>query len=89
MTVDVVVVGGGHNGLRAAYLRKAGLDVTVVERSERPGGALLWTDWNGFRLERGALEHTSILTTGVLEELDRGLRPHLLVSNDERHAHVR
>ena len=71
MTVDVVVVGGGHNGLVcAAYLAKAGLDVTVVERGERPGGALLWTDWNGFRLERGALEHTSILTTGVLEELD-------------------
>jgi len=71
VTVDVAVIGGGHNGLVcAAYLAKAGLDVTVVERGERAGGALLWTDWNGFRLERGALEHTSILTTGVLEELD-------------------
>ena len=71
VTLDVVVVGGGHNGLVcAAYLAKAGLDVVVVERGQRPGGALMWTDWQGFRLERGALEHTSILTTGVLEGFD-------------------
>src|SRR5919112_4904516 len=37
---DVVVVGGGHNGLVcAAYLAKAGLSVTVVERRHVLGGA--------------------------------------------------
>ncbi|MCH2373457.1 MAG: NAD(P)/FAD-dependent oxidoreductase [Planctomycetes bacterium] len=37
---DVVVVGAGHNGLVCAgYLAKAGLDVIVVERSHRIGGA--------------------------------------------------
>jgi phytoene dehydrogenase-like protein len=38
--VDVVIVGGGHNGLTAAaYLAKAGLSVTVLERLSTFGGA--------------------------------------------------
>ena len=36
---DVVVIGGGHNGLTgAAYLAKAGKDVVVVEQRDAVGG---------------------------------------------------
>ncbi|MHA6685916.1 phytoene desaturase family protein [Mesorhizobium sp. A556] len=37
---DVIVIGGGHNGLvNACYLQRAGLDVLVVEKNDWVGGA--------------------------------------------------
>jgi phytoene dehydrogenase-like protein len=37
---DVVIVGGGHNGLVAAcYLARAGLSVLLLEKAAAPGGA--------------------------------------------------
>lgn len=39
-TADVVIVGGGHNGLTAAaYLAKAGVDVVLLEKADHFGGA--------------------------------------------------
>lgn len=42
---DVVVVGGGHNGLTAAaYLARAGSSVLLLERQDRLGGATISAD---------------------------------------------
>ena len=49
---DVVIVGGGHNGLTcAAYLARAGLDVLVLERRPVLGGAAVTEEpWPGYRV---------------------------------------
>src|SRR4051794_26834902 len=44
-TLDIIVIGGGHNGLVAAsYLAKAGKQVLVLERDDRAGGILRATE---------------------------------------------
>ena len=43
---NVVIVGGGHNGLVAAgYLARAGLNVQVLERRDVVGGAVVTEEW--------------------------------------------
>ncbi|MGE0101828.1 MAG: phytoene desaturase family protein [Blastocatellales bacterium] len=49
---DVVIIGGGHNGLvTAGYLARAGLSVTVLERRGVIGGASVTEEvWPGYRV---------------------------------------
>lgn len=52
--VDVVVVGAGLAGLRCAgALRRRGLEVLVLERSDAPGGRVRTDMIDGFRCDRG------------------------------------
>src|SRR5271170_4513402 len=50
-TRDVVIIGGGHNGLIAAfYLAKAGLKPLVLERRPQVGGCAITNEfYPGFR----------------------------------------
>jgi len=75
---DILIVGGGHNGLVcAAYLAKAGLKVTVLERRDVVGGAAVTEEFHpGFR-NSVASYTVSLLNPKVIADLDlhgHGLR---------------
>ena len=72
---DVIIIGGGHNGLTAAaYLAAAGLKVTVLERRHVAGGAAVTEEFfPGFRNSIASYT-VSLLNPKVIDDL--GLRAH-------------
>jgi phytoene dehydrogenase-like protein len=68
---DAVIIGGGHNGLVcAAYLAKAGLKVTVLERRTVVGGAAVTEEFHpGFRNSVAAYT-VSLLNPKVIRDLE-------------------
>jgi phytoene dehydrogenase-like protein len=75
---DVIIVGGGHNGLTcAAYLAGAGLKVLVLERRDIVGGAAVTEEFHpGFRNSIASYT-VSLLNPKVIEDLSlvrHGLR---------------
>src|ERR671925_2348776 len=68
---DLVVVGGGHNGLvTAAYAARAGLKVLVLERREVLGGACVTEElWPGYQVSTAAYVN-SLLRPEIIRELE-------------------
>src|SRR6266404_5808639 len=67
---DIIIVGGGHNGLVAAcYLAKAGLKTLVLERREIVGGGAVTEEFHpGFRCSTLA-QSTGPLLPHVVSDL--------------------
>ncbi|HRL07643.1 MAG TPA: FAD-dependent oxidoreductase, partial [Brevundimonas diminuta] len=75
---DVVILGGGHNGLVCAfYLARAGLKVTVLERRGVVGGAAVTEEFHpGFRNSTASYT-VSLLNPRVIADMElprHGLR---------------
>ena len=75
---DIVILGGGHNGLVCAfYLARAGLKVTVLERRGVVGGAAVTEEFHpGFRNSTASYT-VSLMNPKIIADLDlarHGLR---------------
>ncbi len=69
---DVIVVGGGHNGLTCAgYLAKSGLRVLVAERRPIVGGAVCTEEViPGYKIDVGSSAHIMVHLTPIVKDLE-------------------
>src|SRR5215475_4129270 len=68
---DLIVIGGGHNGLvTAAYLARAGRKVLVLERREVLGGACVTEEiWPGYKVSTAAYVN-SLFRPEIIRDLE-------------------
>ena len=93
MHTEVLIVGAGLAGLNAAiYLEAAGIDVTVIESSDRVGGRVTSDVIDGFICDRGFqlinAQYPGLQELNVLKELDFIEAPRVIevCLGDRRHV---
>ena len=93
MHTEVLIVGAGLAGLSAAiHLEAAGIDVTVIESSDRAGGRVASDVIDGFICDRGFqlinARYPALQELNVLKELDFIEAPRVIEVSmgDRRHA---
>ncbi|TDG15470.1 NAD(P)/FAD-dependent oxidoreductase [Seongchinamella unica] len=71
MSLDIIIIGGGHNGLVcASYLARAGRKVRILERAPVVGGAAITEEFHpGFR-NSVASYTVSLLNPKIISDLD-------------------
>ena len=68
---EVIIVGGGHNGLICgAYLARAGLDTMILESRSSVGGVASTVTDLGARFNICHCEHTMVRAMPVIDELE-------------------
>ena len=93
MHTEVLIVGAGLAGLNAAiYLEAAGIDVTVIESSDRVGGRVTSDVIDGFICDRGFqlinAQYPALQELNVLKDLDFIEAPRVIevCLGDRRHV---
>ncbi len=90
---DVVIVGGGHNGLVAGtYLGRAGRRVLIAERASVAGGMArsdyLIPEAPRHMINMGAVELVHIRGTGLIDDLDLVRHGYRTIDTDPTYAYL-
>ena len=87
--LDVIIVGAGVSGLSAAYeLQRRGLQVRVLEASDRPGGVILTERFDGWVVDGGPDSILVQKPAGVSLCRELGIADRLVSTQKPRTAYV-